>query len=525
MESPKGSLPYRLIYELGNAFASRLELVPLIELVTSKCREVLDADGVAVMLHDAETQELYFPYFSDRDPKVAERLARVRVPVGKGIAGEVFQTGRSVRIDNVSTDRHFYSGVDKKTGLTTRSVLAAPLVAKEVRLGVIEAVNPLGREAFSENDLALLEALAESVALAIHNADRVGKLEASEEILRTEVGALRRDLARHELQDEIIGVSPEMAEVYHLMNSAAVSPISVLLVGETGTGKEHVARAIHRMSARADKPFLAVNCAALSEHLLNSELFGHRRGAFTGADRDQPGFFRAASGGIIFLDEIGEMPLAMQPTLLRVLQDGEIISVGDTRPEKVNVRVFSATNRDLKAAVAAGRFRADLYYRLAVFPIQLPPLRARRRDIPLLAARFLAIACERQQKQIREFDSAAVDLLEKYDWPGNIRELQNEIERAVVLAPRGASISPEHLSEELRGGSQATSADSRAEPLEISAMQSPNGALLRDARAGFEARYIAEVLARNHGNVSRSATELGISRISLQRKIKEYGLR
>jgi transcriptional regulator with GAF, ATPase, and Fis domain len=520
MESPKGSLPYRLIYELGNAFASRLELVPLIELVTSKCREVLDADGVAVMLLDADRKELYFPYFSDRDPQVAERLARVRVPIGKGIAGEVFQTCRSMRIDNVSTDRHFYSGVDQKTGLTTRSVLAAPLVANEVRLGVIEAVNPLGREAFSENDLALLESLAESVARAIHNADRVGKLKASEEMLRTEVGALRRDLARHELLDEIIGVSPEMAEVYHLMNSAAVSPISVLLVGETGSGKEHFARAIHRMSARADKPFLAVNCAALSEHLLNSELFGHRRGAFTGADRDQPGFFRAASGGIIFLDEIGEMPLAMQPTLLRVLQDGEIISVGDTRPEKVNVRVFSATNRDLKEAVASGRFRADLYYRLAAFPIELPPLRARRRDIPLLAARFLAIASERQQKEIHEFDPAAVDLLDKYDWPGNIRELQNEIERAVVLAPRGESIRPEHLSDQLRKMTE----DSKPKPV-ISATPASSDALLREARAGFEARYIAEVFANNGGNVSRTATALGISRISLQRKIKEYGLR
>src|SRR5271169_3884466 len=432
MESPKSSLPYRLIYELGNAFASRLELVPLIELVARKCREVLDADGVAVMLLDAESQELYFPYFSDRDPKVAERLARVRVPVGKGIAGEVFQTCRSVKIDNVSTDRHFYSGVDKKTGLTTRSLLAAPLVANEVRLGVIEAVNPLGREAFSDNDLALLEALADSVALAIHNADRVGKLKASEEMLRTEVGALRRDLARHELLDEIIGVSPEMAEVYHLMNSAAASPISVLLTGETGCGKEHMARAIHRMSARADKPFLAVNCAALSEHLLESELFGHRRGSFTGATHNQPGLFRAANGGIIFLDEIGEMPLSMQPTLLRVLQDGEIMSVGDTRPERVDVRVFSATNRDLRAAVAAGTFRADLYYRLAAFPIRLPPLRMRRRDIPLLADRFMSLANARHHKEIRGLDPTVLDLFERYDWPGNIRELQNEIERAIV---------------------------------------------------------------------------------------------
>jgi transcriptional regulator with PAS, ATPase and Fis domain len=275
------------------------------------------------------------------------------------------------------------------------------------------------------------------------------------------------------------------------------------------------------MSARADKPFLAVNCAALSEHLLASELFGHRRGAFTGAERDQPGFFRAASGGIIFLDEIGEMPLAMQPTLLRVLQDGEIISVGDTRPEKVNVRVFSATNRDLKAAVKAGKFRADLYYRLAAFPIHLPPLRARRRDIPLLAARFLAIASDRQQKKIREFDPAALDLLEKYDWPGNIRELQNEVERAVVLAPRGESIRPEQLSDELR----RVAADSTAKPSELSTTPAPNGALLREARAGFEARYIAEALAHNSGNVSRTAAVLGISRLSLQRKMKEYGLR
>jgi Nif-specific regulatory protein len=519
MDRPKGTLPYRLIYELGNAFAGRLELVPLIELVTGKCREVLDADGVAVLLLDPQAQELYFPYISDRDPKVAERLSQARVPVGKGIAGEVFQTGRSVKIDNVSTDRHFYSGVDKKTGMTTRSLIAAPLVANETRLGVIEAVNPLGRDAFSDDDVALLEALAHSVALAIQNADRHGKLKASEAMLRTEVGALRRDLARHELFDEIIGVSAEMAEVYHLMNSAAASPISVLLEGETGSGKEHIARAIHRMSARSDKPFLAVNCAALSEHLLESELFGHRRGAFTGADRDQPGFFRAASGGVIFLDEIGEMPLAMQPALLRVLQDGEITSVGDARPEKVNVRVFSATNCDLKAAVAAGRFRADLYYRLNTFPIRLPPLRARRRDIPLLAARFLAISSERQQKEIHEFDPAALELLQKYDWPGNIRELQNEIDRAVVLAPRGASIMPEHLSAELRG----VASDSK--PAASESARASNGKALHDARAEFEARYIADALAQNDGNVSRTAEKLGISRIQLQRKIKEYRLR
>ncbi len=530
MANSNGSIPYRLIYELGNAFASRLELDPLIELATSKCRAVLNAEGVAVLWLDAETDELYFPYFSDREPEVAKRLSRVRFSASKGIAGEVLRTGLSARIDNVSADPHFYSEVDKHTGLSTRAMLAAPLAVEGVRRGVIEVVNPIGRDTFSDDDMALLEALASSIALAIQNAQEFGQLRTSERKLQTEVGALRRDLARHELLGEIIGASPEMTEVFRLMNSAAASPISILLQGETGTGKELIARAIHRMSARAEKPFLAVNCAALSEHLLESELFGHRRGAFTGATKDQPGLFRAASGGVIFLDEIGEMPLGMQPTLLRVLQDGEILSVGDTRPERVDVRVFSASNRDLKTAVAAGTFRADLYYRLAAFPIRLPPLRERRRDIPLLAARFLSVACARQHKDIREFDPLALQLLDRHDWPGNIRELQNEIDRAVALAPSEETIKPEHLSTELRLASDSPSIPASApqaatlESTEEVQSESQSSSL-RDVRNAAEARYISETLASNDGNVSRSARALGISRISLQRKIKEYGLR
>jgi two-component system response regulator HupR/HoxA len=311
-----------------------------------------------------------------------------------------------------------------------------------------------------------------------------------------------------------------MAEVFRLMNNAAASSISILLEGETGTGKDLVAHAIHRMSGRADKAFLAVNCAALSEHLLESELFGHRRGAFTGAVANQPGLFRAANGGIIFLDEIGEMPLAMQPSLLRVLQDGEIMSVGDTRPERVDVRVFSATNRDLRAAVGAGTFRADLYYRLAAFPIRLPPLRDRRPDIALLADRFLTIASERHKKDIREFDAAALEMLQRYDWPGNIRELQNEIERAIVLTPSGETIKPEQLSPHVRASKLVP-----APSIDATGTSQNDIPTFRKARSDFEARFIAETLARNHGNVSRSAEALGLSRIQLQRKIKEYGLR
>jgi transcriptional regulator with GAF, ATPase, and Fis domain len=515
------SVPYRLIYELGNAFASQLELDPLLELVTHKCREVLEAEGAAILLLDPRGQELYFPYLADLDPEVARRLAGLRFSALQGIAGEALRSGRALKIDDVSREEHFYSLVDRHTGLTTRSILAAPLIFAGTRLGVVEVVNSLRGSAFGDDDLMLLESLANSIALAIHNATRVDQLQTAEKTLRAQVGALRRDLAKREPLDDIAGTSPQMAEVFQLIASISASPIAVFIEGETGTGKELVARAIHRMSDRADRPFLAVNCAALSEHLLESELFGHRRGAFTGAINDQPGLFKAASGGVIFLDEIGEMPLTMQPKLLRVLQDGEIMAVGSTRPERVDVRVLSASNRDLKAAADSGTFRADLYYRLAAFPIALPPLRARNGDIPLLAARFLSASSERQRKLIRDIDPKALALLESYPWPGNVRELQNEIERAVALTPPSEIIKPERLSEKIRSGSNPAPAKGIA----LSRGPSSENGNLRFARADFEARHIAEVLASNQGNVSRSAKVLGISRISLQRKMKEYNIR
>jgi transcriptional regulator with GAF, ATPase, and Fis domain len=521
MATTTPSIPYRLIYELGNAFACQLDLDPLLELVTQKCREVLEAEGAAILLLDPRREELYFPYLADLDPEVARRLAELRFSASQGIAGEALRRGRAIKVDDVSREERFYSLIDRHTGLNTRSILAVPLIVSGARLGVVEVVNSLRGTAFSDDDLVLLESLANSIGSAIHNASRVGQLQTAEQTLRAQVGALRRDLGKRELLDDIAGASPQMDEVFRLMGSISTTPIAVLIEGETGTGKELLAHAIHRMSDRADRPFLAVNCAALSEHLLESELFGHRRGAFTGAINDQPGLFKAASGGVIFLDEIGEMPLTMQPKLLRVLQDGEIISVGSTRPERVDVRVLSASNRDLKAAVDENRFRADLYYRLAAFPITLPPLRERNGDVPLLAARFLAASSERQRKLIRDIDPKALTLLECYGWPGNVRELQNEIERAVALTPSGESIKPERLSDKIRNGPIAA-------PLKVpvtpSGSPGENGNL-RFARADFEARHIAEVLASNQGNVSRSARILGISRISLQRKMKEYNLR
>jgi transcriptional regulator with GAF, ATPase, and Fis domain len=525
MATGAANAPYRLIYELGNAFACQLDLDSLLQLVTRKCREVLAAEGAAILLLDPQGEELFFPYLADLDPEVARRLASLRFPAQLGVAGEALRSGRALKVDDVSEEKRFYSLIDRHTGLTTRSLLAAPLIFGDAHLGVVEVVNSTRAPSFTDDDLILLESLANSIALAIKNAERVAQLVSSEQTLRAQVGALRRDLAKHELLDDIAGTSPAMMDVLRLISSVSASPIAVLIEGETGTGKELVARALHRMSDRADRPFLAVNCAALSEHLLESELFGHRRGAFTGAINDQPGLFKAASGGVIFLDEIGEMPLAMQPKLLRVLQDGEIIPVGSTRPERVDVRVLSASNRDLKSAVDSGAFRADLYYRLAAFPITLPPLREREGDISLLAARFLSAASERHHKWIPGIDPAALAVLERYGWPGNVRELQNEIERALALTPPGESIRAERLSAKLRLDS--VPAPSLASAPESASSQTPpseNGDL-RFARANFEARHITKVLTSHQGNVSRTAKTLGISRISLQRKLKEYNIR
>ena len=516
--APDPNSRLRLLYDLGCAFAGRIELDELIPLVMSKVREVLDAEGASVLLLDDSRNELYFPYVVSERQEVATRLAGLRLPADRGIAGAALQTGKPIRVDDVRADPRFYPGIDRETGSSTRSVVAAPLIARQGHIGVLQVVNRHGGS-FDDADLEFLEALAGAVAVALENAQLYGRLKASEEGLRAQVGALRRDLAHRAGFADIIGRSPAMSAVFSLMESAAGSPITVLLEGETGTGKELVARGIHRTCARAEGPFLAVNCAALPETLLESELFGHRRGAFTGAIHDQRGLFEAAAGGTVLLDEIGEMPPAMQAKLLRVLQEGEVVPLGDTRPRRINVRVIASTNRDLHAEVDARNFREDLYYRIAAFPIRLPPLRDRRDDIPLLADRFLAAAAERNRKRIHGFEPEALELLVAYDWPGNVRELQNEIERGVALARDDDRIGRGHLSSKLVASCPS------AAPSPPANGEAPTICALRPARAAWEARHVASVLQLHKGNVSRAARALGISRYMLQRKMRDYDLR
>jgi transcriptional regulator with GAF, ATPase, and Fis domain len=530
---------FALLHELGCAFAERIELNELLPLVVNKCREVLNAEGISILLLDPDRNELYFPYVSQSDPAVLERLRSLRFPADKGIAGAALNNATPIRVTDAQDDNRLYHGVDKATGFTTHDMLAVPLISRQGKIGVIEAVNSRGPNRFSEEDLAFFEALAGSIAVAIENARLYTHVREAEASLQKRLGVLRRDLARSDAFGKIIGTTPSMHEVFRLMESAAASSIPVLIEGETGTGKEMVARGIHLASARADGPFIAINCASLPESLLESELFGHRRGAFTGAVRDNPGLFRAANGGVIFLDEISDMPLSMQAKLLRVLEEEEVVAVGDTFPRKVDVRVLSATNRDLKTAVERGNFRQDLYYRVAVFPIRLPPLRERREDVPMLASHFLDTAAQRHNKNIGGFVPETLEILCGYGWPGNVRELRNEIERAVALARDGELIKPTHLThtlEELsvkkpsicpapfpnvaQGEVLTPLAADEARPAEH-----PKSESLRKARAAFEARHIAEALRQNQSNVSRTAQALGLSRAALQKKMKAYHLR
>ena len=321
---------------------------------------------------------------------------------------------------------------------------------------------------------------------------------------------LRQEIAGRYRFDQLIGESQAMEKVYAVLPKLTESSVTVLLSGESGTGKEAVARCIHYNGPRREARFVAVNCGALSEGLLESELFGHRKGAFTGATEDREGLFEAADGGTIFLDEIGETSSGMQTRLLRVLQEGEVMRVGETRTRPVDVRVIAATNRDLQAEVGEGGFREDLFYRLSVFPLALPPLRQRRDDISLLAQHFLQRHTADADDPVRGFSPAALDALTRYDWPGNVRELGNEIERALVLATAGGIIDADILSD-------------KVVPRAAEGPRRRQGKL-RDIIAGVEREVIEEAMARCEGNKSRMAGHLGITRYTLLQKMREYGL-
>lgn len=316
---------------------------------------------------------------------------------------------------------------------------------------------------------------------------------------------LRRELSRQFTFAEIVGTSEPLRDVFAIVNKVAATDANVLIQGESGTGKELIARSIHFNSERSDNPFLAINCGALPESLLESELFGHTKGAFTGAVTDKKGHFRSASGGTLFLDEIGEMPLPLQVKLLRALQEHEVTPVGSSRAEPFDARLLAATNKDLAAEVEAGRFREDLFYRLNVIEIVVPPLRERREDIPLLVKHFVANSARRQSAPVKPVTQEAMLALVNYDWPGNVRELENSIERAFILSTDTIGID-----------------DLPAKIGQNITLKMRDGDGLRPTLDEMERRYLTEVLASVDDDKARAAEILGIDLSTLYRKLKRY---
>jgi two-component system response regulator AtoC len=334
------------------------------------------------------------------------------------------------------------------------------------------------------------------------------------ERLRLENSRLRREIARARGPLQLVAESAAMKDVLRVLQKVAPTGTTVLIEGESGTGKEVVARALHQLSPRAERPFVAVNCGAIPEQLIESELFGHAKGAFTDARTAKRGLFEEADGGTLLLDEIGELPLPLQPALLRVLQEGEVRRVGDARSAKVDVRVLAATNRDLAQLVKAGGFREDLYYRLNVVGLKLPPLRERTEEIPQLAARFLARHAERLGLPLRKLSARAMELALRYRWPGNVRELENALERALVLSDDD-EIEPDALPGALRAS---------AAPEPVPAALHPDDLSVKRAQRVLEVDLIRRALERTGGNRTRAAELLELSPRALLYKIRDYGL-
>ncbi|KAB7627380.1 sigma-54-dependent Fis family transcriptional regulator [Alkalilimnicola sp. S0819] len=338
--------------------------------------------------------------------------------------------------------------------------------------------------------------------------------------LQTQVEQLRYNIDEQLGLGDMVGTSEAFKDAAEMVAKAARSQITVLLLGETGVGKEMFARALHGLSARAEKAFVPINCAAIPEELIESELFGVEKGAFTGAAQSRPGRFERAHGGTLFLDEVGELSPAAQAKLLRVLQEGEFERVGDTQTRRVDVRLVAATNVELAQAVEAGRFRADLYYRLNIYPVLLPPLRDRREDIPLLALRFLDKHTARHGKSVRGVSSAALTALQQYPWPGNIRELQNMIERGVIIAPPGGEIEVEHLFSTLHPPPAQAAEPEPSEPLDSLVDQ----ALGRETSLEeLELRLMEAAVEKAEGNLSSAARMLGLTRPQLAYRLKKHG--
>ncbi|MBX3155608.1 MAG: sigma 54-interacting transcriptional regulator [Deltaproteobacteria bacterium] len=497
------------VYKALQPLGARLEPSEVIEACVAATFELLSrATHVAILLR-SDTDKDRFALAVSRE----RNGATVRAP-----ATDPVRASRAI-LRRVLGDRAAVLTANAQEALSSESILAGqilsilalPLWRGDDIIGLIQADNRSSAGMFHESDLEVGLLLCAQASLAIDNATLVQRLRVAEERARGENVYLKRKEQKIRF-DNIIGESPAMKAVLGQLERVIDTRATVCIEGETGTGKELIAAGIHHQSARADKMFVAQNCAALPENLLESELFGHKRGAFTSADSDKKGLFEIADGGTLFLDEMGEMPLTLQAKLLRVLQEGTIRPVGATSEKQVDVRIICATNRDLSAEVEKQRFRQDLYYRLMVFPIKLPPLRERREDIPLLAAHFLKRYAAEYRAELPGFTQDALDALSSYNWPGNIRELENEIQRLVIQAEPSHWIEITDLSPRLR---KVEGTITRI---------APKQGTLKEMMEQVERWLITEALREHGNNKTKTAATLGITREGLHKKLAKFGV-
>lgn len=481
-----------VLLKISTGLSTVRELAPLQRTLLEAVLEAIPAERAAILLVRENAEEVLTSYGADKRAQ-AERPIRI----SRTVADQVLREGVAVMCLNVSGEEPF-SRADSLVAARVRSLLCVPLVIGERVAGLVYLDTSNPATLFDEGHLQVLAAVGGIAAIAIENVRQL-------EWLRSENRRLNQEI---NLEHDMIGDSRRMREVYRFIERIAPTDATVLIRGESGTGKELIAHAIHNNSERSTKPFVAINCAVLSEALLESELFGHERGAFTSAVAQKPGRLEVADGGTLFLDEVGELAPAAQAKLLRVLQEHQFERLGGTRTIRVDVRVIAATNRDLEEAIKAGTFRQDLYYRLNVISLTLPPLRDRREDIPLLAYYFVTKYSKKCKRLVNGISPETRACLLAYDWPGNVRELENAMERAVVLGNTDI-ILPDDLPESLLATSPP--------PQNL-----PN---YHEAVNELKKTFILRAIEQANGNYTEAAKRLGIHPTNLHRLIRTFNLR
>ena len=484
----------RATLEIARTFASAREPQELLELIAHEATRLLGSDRASIFLWDRDQKQLV------ACPALGVEGGKLWLPDNRGIVGQVIQTGQTVRVDDAYADSRFDKSVDTKSGYRTRTLLCVPLVnAAGQRIGAFELINK-NEGIFTDDDEEALYQLGIQVAVAIENAQERDLLLRSNRQLTERVTG----------SSTIIGESPSIQAMRGTIERLAATDLPVLVTGESGTGKEVAAQALHYRGPRSGHPFIAVNCAALTETLLESELFGHEKGAFTDAHATHIGKFELAQGGTLFLDEIGDMSPGGQAKLLRVLEQKVITRVGGTQSIPVNVRVVAATNANLTEMVREKKFRQDLYYRLSVVTVEIPPLRDRPEDVMPLAEHFLARFCRQANRPKLHISDEARKRIQGHTWPGNVRELRNLMERVAFLSA-GKSVEASDLAFILS-------------PQKDSFQDLADGYGLAEATDRFQQEYIKRAIKRVQSNMSEAARVLGLHRSNLYRKMRQLGM-